>query len=123
MRETIDGVAPLAHGKKVVKAFNYNIFPPEILSLFAVLGPVLNESLFRAFYLPVHYPVNLVQDPFFEAAPKSPDLHIIFVHDRIRRVAEGDHRVEAFADLPHLWRNCVGLDPYVQIPVQVEIAV
>ena len=61
--------------------------------------------------------------PLFERVEQLAHFHIVFVDDLARRVAIGEHGVEAFADLPDFGGDRLALDAEMEVPVDVEVIV
>ena len=99
-----------------------NVLVGEILSLAAILDPVVGEGLLGVRYLAAREVGEAVVDPLLEVGEVLSDLHIVLVDDLLGRIAVGKHGVKAFTDLPDPVRDSVAFDSEMQVPIEVEIA-
>ena len=94
-----------------------------MLPIPGVLEPVPGHGLVGIRGASAFEILDLLGDPLFERVEQLAHRHVVLVDDLPRRIAIGEHGVEAFADLPHLGRNGVPLHSKMNVPVEVEVIV
>src|SRR5271157_2494522 len=106
-----------------MEAFEDNVLLGEIAAVAGVLEPVVSDRLAGIRYPAALYVVEPGVDPFRQEGPERPDGHIVLVDDLVRRVAIGEHGVEALADRADLRGNSVALYAEMQVPIDVPVVV
>ena len=95
----------------------------EMLSIPCVLEPVPGDGLVGIGGASALEILEPLVDPLLERVEQFAHLHVVLVDDLARRVAIGEHGVEALADLPHPGGDRIPLHAEMEIPVDVKVMV
>ena len=97
--DVVHGVAPLAQGHEVVKAFEHNISMREILSIAGVFDPVVGKSSLWVGCFAADNIGKPVVDPLLQVVEVPAHGHIVLIDDLLCRITIGEDGVEALPDL------------------------
>ena len=106
-----------------MEAFEHDVLVIEVRAFLAILHPVPGEGPIRVRRLARCQVGKLLIDPRLQQVEIRANRHVVLVDDPLRRIAIGQHGVEALAHLADGVRNGVGLHAEMQIPIQIPIRI